>query len=169
MDALMMQQAKMQSAFLPSAKQPAPKVKQPKAVMPPSAKILAMEQAMRSDTIQQKTAQESASQGGAETPTPKQKDMINKFDPQNTMYRDFGNKLGDYSSTLNQMVQTSNAATVAMSLSTLESKKPSVNMATSTVEQFQMLNSEFGLDSRANRVYKKARKYSRLGASDSML
>ena len=115
------------------------------------------------ETIEQVTSQQA---GGAQLATREQGELINAFAPQNTSYNTYANKLGDYSRLLGEMKDINHGAVQAMSLSTLISKKPITRVEDNNT--LAMLTNQFGLNSQADRLAKKAKKNPRMSAGTFM-
>jgi hypothetical protein len=89
--------------------------------------------------------------------------MIEQFDPQNTQFNAYGNQLANYDTLLKQMREDTLGSAQAMELSTLESAKETTRMSMDQ-NHFMMLSHQYGLNSNADRSYRKAKKYSRMEA-----
>jgi hypothetical protein len=154
------------SAFMADRGAPLEPKKGKKQTEVKSEKIQQFEQQLRRqtvDTIQQVTSQQ---QGNGQFATRDQAEMINAFAPQDTNFNTYANKLGDYSRLLNEMSNVTNGAVEAMSLSTLLSKTPITRVENNNT--LAMLTNQFGLNSQADRVAKKARKNPRMSAATFM-
>lgn len=134
---------------------------------PSSAKLDALEQELRDDTIDTKTSMVAQGQGQG-TGTAQQKQMLAMYDPQNTDYNYYGSIVGDYTNLISQMADDRQGATTAMKLSTVEAK-PEADRMQNSEDQWNLLAIQFGLQSRSEKVVKKAMKISKLGAGDSFL
>jgi hypothetical protein len=92
--------------------------------------------------------------------------MQQAFDPQNKDLNFYKTVLGDYSNLLEQMAGNNNAATAAMTLSSLESKTEGSRM--SSGESYGMLSNQYGLSRQSMESSKKAKKNMKL-SSDNWL
>jgi hypothetical protein len=133
-----------------------------------SAKLTALEQELRRDTIAAKTEATSQSAGTSQFGTEQQRAMIEQFDPQNTQFNAYGNQLANYDTLLKQMREDTLGSSRAMELSTLESAKETTRMSMDQ-NHFMMLSHQYGLNSNADRSYRKAKKYSRMQADESWM
>jgi hypothetical protein len=142
------------------SKRTAPDTKQAK---PSSEKLQALENELRTDTMQAKEQQnnQAATGQGGQYGTDGQRRMQMKYDPQDMTYQLYGNHIGDFSSMLKQMTTDTQGATDAMQLSTLASKSEIVRLEDEN-EQWAMITAQFGLTSRSDKVLKLARKTSKL-------
>lgn len=131
-----------------------------------SEKIAQFEQKLRRETIQSVEQVTSQRAGNSAFATREQGELINAFAPQNTSYNTYANKLGDYSRLLGEMGNIKNGAVDAMSLSTLISKKPITRVEDNNT--LAMLTNQFGLNSQADRLAKKAKKNPRMSAGTFM-
>ena len=131
-----------------------------------SEKIQQFEQKLRRETIATVEQVTSQQQGNAQFGTREQGEMIDTFAPQNTSYNTYANKLGDYSRLLGEMKDINHGAVQAMSLSTLISKKPITRVEDNNT--LAMLTNQFGLNSQADRLAKKAKKNPRMSAGTFM-
>lgn len=154
--------AQVSHAFTPPT--PNGEKKQP----PSSAKLSALEEELRRNTMQERTEQTSQAQGTSQQGTDEQRSMIARFDPQNKTFNTYGNVLGDYDTILKQMQTDVTGASTEMELSTLESKKETTRMALDG-SHYLMLSHQFGLNANSARVLKKAKKHSRLSADESWM
>ena len=133
-----------------------------------SDKLDALEKELRMDSKQQKVQQANMSAGNAQLPTADQRQKLQQIAPTDAGYKYFGNKLGDYSSLLSQMKTDSLRLAQPMLASTLENQKESHKLAAAN-EQFSLLSNQFGLNARADKVFKKAKKYPKLSNQSSWL
>ena len=149
------------------AQQGAPK--KPKSQEPAqSSKLDALEQELRSEGKSSQQQQDSQLAGNAAAPTPDQRQKLQQYAPRDAGFRYFGNKLGDYSGLLSQ--QRGDAAKFAqpMLASTLESQKESHKLASAN-RQMDYMASQFGLNARSQRVWKKAKKTPKMSVQDHFL
>ena len=138
------------------AQQGAPK--KPKSQEPAqSSKLDALEQELRSDDKAKQVQQDSQAAGNAAAPTPDQRQKLQQYAPRDAGFRYFGNKLGDYSGLLSQQREYAQRIAQPMLASTLESAKESHKLASAN-RQMDYLSSQFGLNARSQRVWKKAKK-----------
>ena len=143
--------------------------KKPKKEEPAqSSKLDALEQELRSEEKNSQMKQDSQLAGGAAAPTPDQRQKLQQYAPRDAGFRYFGNKLGDYSTLLRQQRQDSARFTQPMLSSTLESQKESHKLASAN-RQMDYMASQFGLNARSTRVWKKAKKYPKMGNQDHFL
>jgi hypothetical protein len=133
-----------------------------------SSKISALEEELRSDTIEQKTTLTSEIAGNASVPTKGQGIRLEAIGEQQKSFKSRSNPLADYTSLLKQMQDDITGASNAMLHSTLESKHETDKLG-STNDQFQMLNSQFNLNAMLEQSVKKAKKQKRLSAQDTFL
>ena len=133
-----------------------------------SQKLDALEKELRSEAKADKTQRSSEIAGNASQPTPDQRQKLQQYAPKDASYKYFGNKLGDYSTLLAQQRQDAQRIAQPMLASTLESQKESHKLASAN-EQYNMLANQFGLNVRADRIFKKAKKNPRMSAQSSWL
>jgi hypothetical protein len=133
-----------------------------------SDKLDQLEKELRMDNKQQKTQQANMTAGTAQAPTTDQRQKLQQMAPTDANYKYFANKLGDYSSLLSQMRTDSERLAQPMLASTLENQKESHKLAAAN-EQFSLLSNQFGLNARADKVFKKAKKYPKLSNQSSWL
>lgn len=133
---------------------------------PEVSRLDSLERELRGATLQAKESVTNQAQGNAGQPTPEQRDMQEKYDPQNKDLNYYGTVLGDYSTLLKQMVGNNTSATSAMTLSTLEAKSEGSRM--SSTESYGMLSNQFGLTRQSGETFKKAKK-NQLLSSDNWL
>ena len=133
-----------------------------------SSKLDALEQELRSEGKQQQEQQESQLAGGAAAPTPDQRQKLQQYAPRDAGYRYYGNKLADYSTLLGQQREDSAKFLQPMLASTLESAKESHKLASAN-RQMDYLSSQFGLNARSQRVWKKAKKTPKMSVQDHFL
>ena len=131
-----------------------------------SSKLDALEQELRSEGKQQQQQQDSQLAGGAAAPTPDQRQKLQQYAPRDAGFRYYGNKLGDYSTLLSQQREDSARFTQPMLSSTLESQKESHKLASAN-RQMDFLSSQFGLNARSTRVWKKAKKNNKMANQDA--
>jgi len=133
-----------------------------------SAKIQSLEQELRSDTMEQKTAITSELAGNASKPTREQGIRLERIGEQQSQFHSQSNPLGDYSTLLKQMQEDITGASNAMLYSTLGSKTETQKLATAN-EQYNMIASQFNLANQSEKSFKNAKKYKRLSSQDSFL
>ena len=133
-----------------------------------SEKLDALEKELRSEAKSDKTQRSSEAAGNASQPTPDQRQKLQQYAPRDATYKYFGNKLGDYSTILAQQRQDAQRIAQPLMLSTLESQKESHKLANAN-EQYNLLANQFGLNARADRIFKKAKKNPRMSAQTSWL
>ena len=133
-----------------------------------SEKLDALEKELRTENKQQASQQASESAGNASTPTPDMREKLQQLAPKDVDFKFYGNKLSDYSTLLTQMRTDAQRIAQPMLASTLENKKESFKLAQANNE-LAMLASQFGLNARADRVYKRAKKNPRMSAQDHFL
>ena len=142
---------------------------QPKKDVPAqSEKLDALEKELRSEAKSDKTKRSSEIAGNASQPTPDQRQKLQQYAPRDANFKYYGNKLGDYSTLLAQQRQDAQRIAQPMLASTLESQKESHKLANAN-EQYNMLANQFGLNVRADRIWKKAKKNPRMSAQSSWL
>jgi hypothetical protein len=127
-----------------------------------------LEKELRNENKAEQAAQDSQAAGGAAQPTPDTRQKLQMYAPKDTGFRYYGNKLGDYSTMLIQMRADAQHLAQPMLASTLESKKEAHKLATANA-QLDLLANQFGLNARADRVFKKARKTPKMSAQDHFL
>ena len=133
-----------------------------------SEKLDALEKELRSEAKSDKTKRSSEIAGNASQPTPDQRQKLQQYAPRDANFKYYGNKLGDYSTLLAQQRQDAQRIAQPMLASTLESQKESHKLANAN-EQYSMLANQFGLNVRADRIWKKAKKKTRMSAQSSWL
>ena len=133
-----------------------------------SEKLDALEKELRSEAKSDKTKRSSEIAGNASQPTPDQRQKLQQYAPRDANFKYYGNKLGDYSSILAQQRQDAMRIAQPLLASTLESQKESHKLANAN-EQYSMLANQFGLNVRADRIWKKAKKNPRMSAQSSWL
>ena len=133
-----------------------------------SSKLDALEQELRSEGKSSQTKTDSQLAGNAEAPTPDQRQKLMQYAPRDAGFRYYGNKLGDYSTLLSQQREDAARFTQPMLSSTLESQKESHKLASAN-RQMDYMASQFGLNARSTRVWKKAKKYPKMGNQDHFL
>ena len=133
-----------------------------------SEKLDALEKELRSENKEQAAQQANQSAGNAQTPTPDMRQKLQQLAPTDVGFKYYGNKLGDYSTLLQQMRTEAQRVAQPMLASTLENKKESFKLAQAN-DELAMLANQFGLNARADRVYKKAKKKPRMSAQDHFL
>ena len=133
-----------------------------------SEKLDALEKELRSEAKADKTQRSSEIAGNASQPTPDQRQKLQQYAPKDASYKYYGHKLGDYSTLLAQQRQDAQRIAQPMLASTLESQKESHKLASAN-EQYNMLANQFGLNVRADRIFKKAKKNPRMSAQSSWL
>ena len=133
-----------------------------------SSKLDALEQELRSEGKSSQVQQDSQLAGNAAVPTPDQRQKLQQYAPRDANFRYFGNKLGDYSGLLSQQREDAARFTQPMLASTLESQKESHKLASANA-QLNYLSSQFGLNTRSTRVWKKAKKYPKMNNQDHFL
>ena len=133
-----------------------------------SSKLDALEQELRSEGKSSQTKTDSQLAGNAEAPTPDQRQKLMQYAPRDAGFRYFGNKLGDYSGLLSQQREDAAKFAQPMLASTLESQKESHKLASANT-QLNYLSSQFGLNTRSTRVWKKAKKYPKMNNQDHFL
>ena len=133
-----------------------------------SSKLDALEQELRSEGKSSQVQQDSQLAGNAAVPTPDQRQKLQQYAPRDANFRYFGNKLGDYSGLLSQQREDAARFTQPMLASTLESQKESHKLASANT-QLNYLSSQFGLNTRSTRVWKKAKKYPKMNNQDHFL
>ena len=101
-------------------------------------------------------------------PRPHPTAKLQQYAPKDAGFRYFGNKLGDYSGLLSQQREDAARFTQPMLASTLESQKESHKLASANT-QLNYLSSQFGLNTRSTRVWKKAKKYPKMNNQDNFL
>ena len=143
--------------------------KKPKREEPAqSSKLDALEQKLRSEEKSSQVKQDSQAAGGAAAPTPDQRQKLQQYAPRDADFRYFGNKLGDYSTLLGQQREDAAKFAQPMLASTLESQKESHKLASAN-RQMDYMASQFGLNARAQRVWKKAKKNPKMSVQDHFL
>ena len=133
-----------------------------------SSKLDALEQELRSEGKSSQTKTDSQLAGNAEAPTPDQRQKLMQYAPRDAGFRYYGNKLGDYSGLLSQQREDAAKFAQPMLASTLESQKESHKLASANT-QLNYLSSQFGLNTRSTRVWKKAKKYPKMNNQDHFL
>ncbi len=133
-----------------------------------SGKLDALEQELRSEGKSSQLQQDSQLAGNAAAPTPDQRQKLQQYAPKDAGFRYYGNKLGDYSGLLSQQREDAARFTQPMLASTLESQKESHKLASAN-RQMDYMASQFGLNARAQRVWKKAKKYPKMSVQDHFL
>ena len=133
-----------------------------------SNKLDALEAELRSESKSSQQQQDSQLAGNAAAPTPDQRQKLQQYAPRDAGFRYFGNKLGDYSGLLSQQREDAARFTQPMLASTLESQKESHKLASANT-QLNYLSSQFGLNTRSTRVWKKAKKYPKMNNQDHFL
>ena len=133
-----------------------------------SEKLDALEKELRSENKSDKTVRSSETAGNASQPTPDQRQKLQQYAPRDANYKYYGNKLSDYSTLLAQQRQDAMRIAQPMLHSTLESQKESHKLAQAN-EQYSMLANQFGINARADRIWKKAKKNPRMSAQSSWL
>ena len=133
-----------------------------------SSKLDALEQELRSEGKSSQQQQDSQLAGNAAAPTPDQRQKLQQYAPRDAGFRYYGNKLGDYSTLLSQQREDAARFTQPMLSSTLESQKESHKLASAN-RQMDYMASQFGLNARSTRVWKKAKKYPKMGNQDHFL
>jgi hypothetical protein len=133
-----------------------------------SSKLDALEQELRSEGKSSQQQQDSQLAGNAAAPTPDQRQKLQQYAPRDANFRYFGNKLGDYSTLLSQQREDAARFTQPMLSSTLESQKESHKLVSANT-QLNYMASQFGLNARSNRVWKKAKKVSKMNVQDHFL
>ena len=133
-----------------------------------SSKLDALEQELRSEGKSSQVQQDSQLAGNAAAPTLDQRQKLQQYAPKDAGFRYFGNKLGDYSGLLSQQREDAARFTQPMLASTLESQKESHKLASANT-QLNYLSSQFGLNTRSTRVWKKAKKYPKMNNQDHFL
>ena len=133
-----------------------------------SSKLDALEQELRSEGKSSQVQQDSQLAGNAAVPTPDQRQKLQQYAPRDANFRYFGNELGDYSGLLSQQREDAARFTQPMLASTLESQKESHKLASANT-QLNYLSSQFGLNTRSTRVWKKAKKYPKMNNQDHFL
>ena len=142
--------------------------KRPNAVPAQSEKMSQLEKELRTDNRDDKEKRANMAAGNAAVPTPQQRRQIQSLVPQDTGFRRQGNKLGDYSAILSQQRQDFTHLAQPMLASTIESKKESFRLEDANA-QYSMLSSTFGLATRSNRAWKRAKKNPKMNNQDSWL
>ena len=133
-----------------------------------SSKLDALEQELRSEGKSSQTNTDSQLAGNASAPTPDQRQKLMQYAPRDAGFRYYGNKLGDYSGLLSQQREDAAKFAQPMLASTLESQKESHKLASANT-QLNYLSSQFGLNTRSTRVWKKAKKYPKMNNQDHFL
>jgi hypothetical protein len=133
-----------------------------------SGKIKALEEELRSDTIEQKTDLTSEIAGNASQPTKGQGIKLEAIGEQQKSFNSRSNPLGDYTTLLKQMQDDITGASNAMLHSTLESKHETEKLGSAS-DQFQMLNSQFNLNAMSEQSVKRAKKQKRLSSQDTFI
>ena len=133
-----------------------------------SSKLDALEQELRSEGKSSQTKTDSQLAGNASAPTPDQRQKLMQYAPRDAGFRYYGNKLGDYSGLLSQQREDAAKFAQPMLASTLESQKESHKLASANT-QLNYLSSQFGLNTRSTRVWKKAKKYPKMNNQDHFL
>ena len=133
-----------------------------------SEKLDALEKELRSEAKSDKTKRSSEIAGNASQPTPNQRQKLQQYAPRDANFKYYGNKLGDYSTLLAQQRQDAQRIAQPLLMGTLESQKKSHKLANAN-EQYNMLANQFGLNVRADRIWKKAKKNPRMSAQSSWL
>ena len=148
-----------------SAFDSASRVKKPDAQ---SSKITALEDELRSDTIEQKTSSTSERAGNASQPTAEQSIRLEAIGEQQASFGSRSNPLASYTTLLAQMQNDITGASDAMLYSTLDGKHENQKLANAS-EQYSMLATQFNLQSRGEESIKKARKFRKLSQQDAFL
>ena len=133
-----------------------------------SSRLDALEQELRSEGKSSQTKTDSQLAGNAAAPTPDQRQKLMQYAPRDAGFRYYGNKLGDHSTLLSQQKEDAARFTQPMLSSTLESQKESHKLASAN-RQMDYMASQWGLNARSNRVWKKAKKYPKMGNQDHFL
>ena len=133
-----------------------------------SSKLDALEHELRSEGKSSQTKTDSQLAGNAEAPTPDLRQKLMQYAPRDAGFRYYGNKLGDYSGLLSQQREDAAKFAQPMLASTLESQKESHKLASANT-QLNYLSSQFGLNTRSTRVWKKAKKYPKMINQDHFL
>ena len=133
-----------------------------------SSKLDALEQELRSEGKSSQTKTDSQLAGNAEAPTPDQRQKLMQYAPRDAGFRYYGNKLGDYSTLLSQQREDAAKFAQPMLASTLESQKEAHKLVSANT-QMNYMASQFGLNSRSTRVWKKAKKYPKMSNQDHFL
>ena len=126
-----------------------------------SSKLDALEQELRSEGKSSQQQQDSQIAGGAAAPTPDQRQKLQQYAPREAGFRYYGNRLGDYSTLLSQQREDAARFTQPMLSSTIESQKESHKLVSAN-SQMNYMASQFGLNARSTRVWKKAKKYPKM-------
>ena len=134
-----------------------------------SDKLDQLEKELRMDNKQQKTQQANMSAGNAQIPTTDQRQKLQMYAPTDANFKYYENKLGNYSSLLSQMRTDSERLAQPMLASTLETGQKESHKLAAANEQFSLLSNQFGLNARADKVFKKAKKYPKLSNQSSWL
>ena len=142
--------------------------KRPNAGPVQSEKMSQLEQELRSDNKDDKEKRANMAAGNAAVPTPQQRRQIQSLVPQDTGFRRTGNKLGDYSAILSQQRSDAMHLAAPMLSSTIESKRGDFRLQDAN-EQYSMLSSTFGLATRSNRTWKRAKKNPKMSNQDHWL
>ena len=93
------------------------------------AKLDELEKELRSEDKEQAAQQANQSAGNAQTPTPDMRQKLQQLAPTDSGFKCYGNKLGDYSTLLQQMKTDAQRIAQPMLASTLENKKESFKLA----------------------------------------
>ena len=133
-----------------------------------SDKLDQLEKELRMDNKQQKTQQANMSAGNAQIPTTDQRQKLQMYAPTDAGFRYYENKLRNYSSLLSQMRTDSERLAQPMLASTIENQKEANKLAQAN-EQFSLLSNQFGLNHRADKTFKKAKKNPKLSNQSSWL
>ena len=133
-----------------------------------SDKLDALEKELRSETKTREGARVNELAMNASVPTLDTRRKLEQLAPKDVEYKYYGNKLGDYSNLLKQMKTDAERLAQPMLASTLENQKESHKLAQAN-DQLSMLANQFGLNARANRMFKKAKKNPRMNAQDHFL
>ena len=133
-----------------------------------SKKLDALEAELRSENKEQKTEQNNQLAGAASVPTPDTRQKLQQYAPRDAGFRYYGNRLGDYSGLLSQQREDAARFTQPMLASTIESQKESHKLVSAN-RQMDYMASQFGLNARSTRVWKKAKKYPKMGNQDHFL
>ena len=143
--------------------------KKPKSQEPAqSSKLDALEQELRSEGKTSQQQQDSQLAGNAAAPTPDQRQKLQQYAARDAGFRYYGNRLGDYSGLLSQQREDAAKFAQPMLASTLESAKESHKLASAN-RQMDYLSSQFGLNVRSQRVWKKAKKTPKMSVQDHFL